>query len=135
MVSANHKKTPNVFFCKKTTQSHLLFTRFPSSAAAAATVSFWPLAHFSAMATPRSIAPIEQAVEGQLEVGGGITLWFREWGNPAGTPVVFVHGGPGQCVADYNNINARFFDDSVYRVVEVLQRNRTRVTTPLLSRL
>ena len=87
------------------------------------------------MATPRSIAPIEQAVEGQLEVGGGITLWFREWGNPAGTPVVFVHGGPGQCVADYNNINARFFDDSVYRVVEVLQRNRTRVTTPLLSRL
>ena len=47
---------------------------------------------------------------------------YREWGNPAGTPVVFVHGGPGQCVADYNDGNARFFEESLFRVVEVDQR-------------
>ena len=69
-----------------------------------------------------TIVPIEKAVEGQLEMSDGITLWYRVWGNPSGTPVVFVHGGPGQCVADYNNINSRFFDSASYRVVEVDQR-------------
>ena len=69
-----------------------------------------------------SIVPIEKAAEGQLEVSDGITLWYRVWGNPAGTPVLFVHGGPGQCVADYDNINGKFFDDTQYRVVEVDQR-------------
>jgi len=69
-----------------------------------------------------AVVPIEKAEEGRVKVSDGISLWYRVWGNPAGTPVVFVHGGPGQCVADYNNINARFFDDTVYRVVEVDQR-------------
>ena len=69
-----------------------------------------------------SIVPISQAQPARLDVGDGISLWYRTWGNPAGTPVVFVHGGPGQCVADYNDINARFFDAEQYWVVEVDQR-------------
>jgi proline iminopeptidase len=70
-----------------------------------------------------NIVPIDKAEEGRLELGdNGISLWYRVWGNPAGTPVLFVHGGPGQCVADYNDINARFFDSDVFRVVEVDQR-------------
>lgn len=69
-----------------------------------------------------SVVPIAQAKSGRLDVGGGISLWYREWGNPAGTPVVFVHGGPGQCIADYNDGNARFFEESLFRVVEVDQR-------------
>ena len=66
--------------------------------------------------------PIERAEAGRLDVGDGISLWYRVWGNPAGTPVVFVHGGPGQCVADYKDINSRFFEAKLFRVVEVDQR-------------
>ena len=68
---------------------------------------------------PRTIA---EAEEGLLAVGDGIQLWFRCWGNRAGTPVLFVHGGPGNCVADYRDINAKFFDHRKFWVVEVDQR-------------
>ena len=68
------------------------------------------------------VVKIGKAKEGRVDVGDGISLWYREWGNPAGTPVVFVHGGPGQCVADYSNVNSRFFDEDLFRVVEVDQR-------------
>ena len=69
-----------------------------------------------------SIVPIESAEAGRLDVGNGISLWYRVWGNPTGIPCLFVHGGPGQCVADYDNVNARFFDANLFRVVEVDQR-------------
>ena len=69
-----------------------------------------------------AVVPIGQAKAGRVDVGDGVSLWYREWGNPAGTPVVFVHGGPGQCVADYNDVNARFFDEALFHVVEVDQR-------------
>ena len=69
-----------------------------------------------------AVVPIERAEPGRLDVGEGCSLWYRCWGNPAGTPVLFVHGGPGQCVADYNDINQRFFDAERYWVVEVDQR-------------
>ena len=39
-------------------------------------------------------------------------VWFRLWGNPDGIPVLFVHGGPGNCVADYGDVNKKFFDAS-----------------------
>ena len=65
---------------------------------------------------------IEDAKAGQLEISDGISLWYRVWGNPAGVPVVFVHGGPGQCIADYDDVNARFFDADKFLVVEVDQR-------------
>ena len=45
-----------------------------------------------------------------------------QWGSKHGIPVLFVHGGPGNCVADYQNVNERFFDASVFFVVEVDQR-------------
>ncbi|MBS0346624.1 MAG: alpha/beta fold hydrolase [Proteobacteria bacterium] len=32
---------------------------------------------------------------GLLDVGDGHRLYFETWGNPAGTPVVVLHGGPG----------------------------------------
>jgi len=52
-----------------------------------------------------------------------IRLWYRTWGNRStGIPVLFVHGGPGSCVADYEGINSDFFDRSRYFVVEVDQR-------------
>ena len=66
--------------------------------------------------------PIERAAPYRLELGGGLSLWYQVWGNPDGTPVLFVHGGPGQCVADYDNLLARFFEAERYYVVEVDQR-------------
>ena len=44
---------------------------------------------------------------------------FEECGNPAGKPVVFVHGGPG---AATNAASRRFFDPRRYRIVLFDQR-------------
>ena len=77
----------------------------------------------SLWATARErVVPIEQAVEGRLSIGYRVSLWYRVWGNASGTPVIFVHGGPGQCIADYNDITARFFEAEQYYVIEVDQR-------------
>ena len=49
-------------------------------------------------------------IDNYLEVSPGISLWFKTWGNKeSGIPVLFVHGGPGACCADYEKINERFF--------------------------
>lgn len=76
------------------------------------------------------VIPIEHAIEHTIDIGDGMTIWFRTWGTqhhrgyysdvvPA---VLFVHGGPGQAVVDYNNGNKRFFDAKKLFVVEVDQR-------------
>ena len=54
--------------------------------------------------------------------GQDIKLSYRTWGNPAGVPVLFVHGGPGNCVADYASVNPVFFDADKFFVVEIDQR-------------
>lgn len=69
------------------------------------------------------VYPIEEATEYLLDVGDGKQIWFRTWGCPEeGVPLLFVHGGPGQAVADYHDGNKRFFDPSRFYVVEVDQR-------------
>jgi len=47
------------------------------------------------------------------------TLRVEECGNPAGLPVVFLHGGPGAGLATYHR---RFFDPARYRIVLFDQR-------------
>ena len=51
--------------------------------------------------------PIETAINEEIQGENvQIELWYRTWGNKAnGIPVLFVHGGPGNCVSDYQNIN------------------------------
>ncbi len=44
---------------------------------------------------------INEAEQKFLDIGNGMKLWYHTWGNPDGIPVLFVHGGPGNCVADY----------------------------------
>ena len=69
------------------------------------------------------VVPIQQAHEHILDIGGGLSIWYRIWGNlESGIPVLFVHGGPGNCIADYGFGNARFFDQHEFFVVEVDQR-------------
>jgi proline iminopeptidase len=81
----------------------------------------------SHLASTSAIRDIHDAEEHFVEVDDGIYVWFRTWGNPptsdgGGVPVLFVHGGPGQAVADYDDGNRRFFDPVRTFVVEVDQR-------------
>ncbi|MHA3682744.1 prolyl aminopeptidase [Leucobacter sp. HY1910] len=63
--------------------------------------------------------PIEPNAHGLLAVGDGQEVYWEECGNPAGKPVVFVHGGPGGgCGPDQR----RFFDPARYRIVLFDQR-------------
>jgi proline iminopeptidase len=56
---------------------------------------------------------------GRLRVSDVHELYFEESGNPAGKPVVFVHGGPGGGTEPKHR---RFFDPDVYRIVLFDQR-------------
>lgn len=69
------------------------------------------------------VIAIENAVEQWVDIGDNKFIWLRTWGRfDGGIPVLFVHGGPGQAVADYHNGNKRFFDANRLFVVEVDQR-------------
>jgi proline iminopeptidase len=71
----------------------------------------------------------ERAEEAFFPIPGThLSLFYRVWGNPAGVPVVFVHGGPGNDVAHYKTINKQFFQPERYRVIEVDQRGTGKST-------
>jgi len=63
--------------------------------------------------------PIEPFRIGRLPVTGGHELHFEECGNPAGKPVVFLHGGPG---GGTTTNQRRFFHPRAYRIVLFDQR-------------
>lgn len=68
---------------------------------------------------------IEPYETGMLDVGDGQLLYWETCGTPDGTPVVFVHGGPGGgCSAQHR----RMFDPTAYRIVLVDQRGCGRST-------
>lgn len=54
-----------------------------------------------------------------LEVGEGHCLYVEESGNPAGVPVVFLHGGPGSSCKPYHR---GFFNPEKYRIILFDQR-------------
>lgn len=63
--------------------------------------------------------PIEPYDHGLLDVGNGQHVYWEECGDPAGKPVVFLHGGPGGgCTPQVR----RLFDPSRYRIVLIDQR-------------
>ena len=64
----------------------------------------------------RAIAPTNS---GHLPVTVPHEIYFEECGNPAGKPVVFVHGGPG---AATSGAARRFFNPKRYRIVLFDQR-------------
>lgn len=69
---------------------------------------------------PRQLYPeIEPFETGMLPVSERHTLYYEQCGNPAGKPVVFIHGGPG---AGCNRNNRRYFDPDAYRIVLFDQR-------------
>lgn len=54
-----------------------------------------------------------------IKVDNVHTVAYREYGNPCGIPVLFLHGGPGGCI-NYNNLD--LIDLSYYRVFTIDQR-------------
>ncbi|TDJ45067.1 MAG: prolyl aminopeptidase [Gammaproteobacteria bacterium] len=67
--------------------------------------------------------PVAPFNSGLLQVSDIHELYFEECGNPAGKPVVFLHGGPG---AGSNAAVRRFFDPARYRIVIFDQRGSGR---------
>lgn len=68
---------------------------------------------------------IEPYRSGHLAVGHGHSLYWEECGNPSGSPVLFLHGGPG---AGLSPDHRRFFDPAHYRIVLFEQRGAGRST-------
>lgn len=62
---------------------------------------------------------IEPYASGMLPVGDGHEIHYEQCGNPAGKPVVFLHGGPG---AGCSPKARRFFNPDKYRIVLFDQR-------------
>lgn len=62
---------------------------------------------------------IEPYVNHTFEVEPPHKLHVEECGNPAGVPVVFLHGGPGSGCEPYHR---RFFDPDRYRIILFDQR-------------
>jgi proline iminopeptidase len=67
--------------------------------------------------------PLNTNHAGYLDVGEGHRIWWEESGAPHGTPVIFLHGGPGAgCSPSYR----RFFDPTHYRIILFDQRGAGR---------
>jgi proline iminopeptidase len=73
--------------------------------------------------------PIEPYATGMLKLEAPHTLYWEQSGNPHGTPVAFLHGGPG---AGATPTHRRFFDPQHYRIIIFDQRGAGR-STPLGS--
>lgn len=69
--------------------------------------------------------PIEPFRSYRLKVSALHEIYVEECGNPAGTPVVFVHGGPGGGVEPWHR---QFFNPQKYRMVLFDQRGCGRST-------
>lgn len=63
--------------------------------------------------------PIEPYAHGHLDTGDGHQVYWERCGNPAGKPVVFLHGGPGSgCSPEHR----RLFDPERYDILLFDQR-------------
>jgi len=76
--------------------------------------------------------PIEPYRQGYLRVSELHEIYYEESGNPAGKPVIFLHGGPG---AGADARARRFFDPLHYRIVVFDQRGcgRSRPSASLVE--
>ncbi len=68
-------------------------------------------------------SPSELRRQGHLSVSERHKIWFMEYGNPEGIPVVAVHGGPG---GGSSPRECRFYDPSRYRIIVFDQRGSGR---------
>src|SRR3989338_7265403 len=57
--------------------------------------------------------------QNRLKVSEIHTLYIEQCGNPAGKPIVFLHGGPGSGISSSHR---RFFDPAYYKIILFDQR-------------
>ncbi|WP_028009063.1 prolyl aminopeptidase [Solimonas flava] len=74
---------------------------------------------------PQPYPPIEPYQTHRLRVSELHEIYFEESGNRAGTPVIFVHGGPGGGSEPWHR---QFFNPQKYRIVLFDQRGCGRST-------
>ncbi|MEB0137265.1 prolyl aminopeptidase [Actimicrobium sp. CCC2.4] len=79
------------------------------------------------VAVTQLFPPLVPFRSGRLVVDARHTLYWEECGNPAGMPVLFLHGGPGGGISPQHR---RFFDPAFYRIVLFDQRGAGQ-STPL----
>ena len=78
------------------------------------------------MSELRGLFPkIDAFKTGMLKVSDLHTLYYEEAGNPAGVPVIFLHGGPGVGVQP---IYRRYFDPQRFHVILLSQRGAGKST-------
>ena len=73
--------------------------------------------------------PIEPYSTGRLQVSPLHEIYFEQSGNPAGKPVVFLHGGPG---GGSDAKQRRYFHPAKYRIINFDQRGCGK-STPYAS--
>ncbi len=72
----------------------------------------------------RSLYPeIEPNLKYTLDTNTIHKVYFEESGNPAGIPVLFIHGGPG---SGSNENHRRYFNPEYYRIINFDQRGCNR---------
>jgi proline iminopeptidase len=69
--------------------------------------------------------PIQPYRTGTLSVDSIHTLYFEECGNQNGTPILFLHGGPGSGCEEKHR---QYFDPKAYRIILFDQRGCGRST-------
>jgi len=76
--------------------------------------------------------PVEPFDRRVIDMGDGHRVYVEQCGNPAGRPVVVVHGGPG---GGCSPAMRRFFDPEIYRIVLFDQRGcgRSRPTAAVVA--
>ena len=62
---------------------------------------------------------------GFIKVGHPHKLYYEQWGNPNGKPILFLHGGPG---AGCSSFHKKFFDEKKYKVIFFDQRGSGKST-------
>ena len=67
-----------------------------------------------------SYPPIEPFATGLMDVGDGHRVYWETSGNPSGTPVVMLHGGPGSGTTPGGRRN---WNPEKYLIVQLDQRN------------
>jgi proline iminopeptidase len=77
---------------------------------------------FSQTGTAATAALQPPFSEGYLQVSPLHQVWYEEYGNPKGIPVVVLHGGPGAGCTD----EMKFFDLNTWHVILLDQRGAKR---------
>ena len=57
--------------------------------------------------------------QGFLDVGNGHNIYYEQYGNSNGKPILFLHGGPG---SGFSSSHKSFFDPNIFRVIFLDQR-------------